>query len=319
MSKRDRRTPSASCYDQIAFRAFAALGALCFVAGCGPAAYFRVGGQAGNGFDPPVVGSGGRVGTGGAETGGMIGTGGVGTGGTGTGGMIGSGGAGTGGAGTGGVIGTGGTETGGAGTGGVIGTGGTGRGGGGGAGMGGVIGSGGAGRGGGGGTGMGGTGTGGAGTGAATGDAARYNFEANVQGWMSDPDPMSVPFTSVATSMTQKFAGASSLAGAINATGVAFYGFVVSPPAPAIPAGSTVTYHLFVPVGAMIDYVTPYTQEGAPNYLWTGMGLVNFTAGSWSTFTVSLPANSAPIANMGVRFHTMAAWSGTVYIDSINY
>jgi hypothetical protein len=155
-----------------------------------------------------------------------------------------------------------------------------------------------------------------------TGEEERYSrtdlvdFEANVQGWMNDP--ASTPFTRVATSTAQRFAGSLSLAGSITATGAAFYTLLVSPPNPLVPAGTTVTYRVFIPTGAMIDYVTPFVQESAPAYTWTGMGLA-YTPGIWNMFTVTYPANSAAINLLGVQFHTSAAWTGTVYVDSINW
>ncbi len=280
------------------------------------------GGAGGGGV---IVGSGGITGTGGSGSGG-VGTGGVGTGGSATGGSgtggaatggSGTGGRGTGGAGTAGT-GTGGTATGGSGTGGR-GTGGAGTGGAatGGSGTGGRgtggSGTGGAGT---GGAATGGRGTGGAGTGGAATDSAHYNFESSVQSWAMATG--SAAFTSIARDTSRRFMGQSSLAAGIAATAAATYQLSVIP-SPAIPAGATVTFHIFIPTGAALDWIQPYVQEVGPAYTWTG----NYaqpppTFGAWTTLTVSVPA-AANIGALGVQFHTSAAWTGTVYVDSVGW
>jgi hypothetical protein len=224
------------------------------------------------------------------------GTGGAGASGQSTGGTVGSGGAGTGGQASGGVVGSGGAGSGGRGTGGgaTAGTAGMGQGG---AGIGGA----------------GGRGSGG------TGDTARYSFEGDVQGWANGTFPGLTRFAAIATSTTQRFAGGSSLAGTINSTGVATYNVTAAPPVPAIPAGATITFHVYVPAGALVDYVQPYIQESAPSYRWTGTGIV-IPQAVWNTLTVTTPNPILPIAFLGIQFVTLpGTWSGTVYVDSVNY
>jgi len=230
------------------------------------------------------VATGGK-GSGGSGSGGGAATGGMGTGGAGTGGV------GTGGAGTGGAA-TGGAGSGGAGTGGAAGA---------------PTGSGGA--------GTGGAATGGAGTGGASGDTARYNFETNTQSWAMASGTST--FTSITRDTTRHYAGMASLAGAITATGASLYQLRVMP-GTTVPAGKVVTAQVYIPTGAAIDTIQLYVQEGAPNYAWTGTA-VSYTAGTWTTLMVTVPTSGGAINALGIEFHVTGAWTGTVYIDSVNW
>ncbi len=308
----------------------AALSALLLmITGCGSPTYVRSGLEndgapgidvesmelAGSGGAPlgsgGVFGSGGfdgsgGVGTGGAsETGGTTGTGGDATGGSqGTGGTTGSGGTATGGAGTGGT-GTGGAATGGAATGGAR-TGGAGVGGAatGGGGTGGVA--------------TGGAGTGGAGTGGAVTDNARFNFEAatSAQPWAAAANTPG--FASITRSTALHYAGQASLAASIASGGANLYQ-VTAVPSPAIPAGAMVTFHVFVPTGSTIDWVQPYVQDSA--FAWTGAYalVTDLTVGAWNTFTLKVPTPSAAIAWIGTQVHVTGVWTGTVYLDAVNW
>ena len=288
--------------------------------------------------DKDGAGAGGAVGSGGAGFGGATGAGGAGagggvgwdgagfgdataTGGKGTGGIVASGGVGSGGA-----TGSGGVGTGGAGTGGIVGSGGVGTGGTtptGGAGTGGIVGSGGVGTG--GAVATGGTSTGGtsvsadAGTAdSGTADNARYNFEQSIQSWLVPTGTL--PFTSLVRSTAWSFAGQASLAGTVAATAAAKYQMEVSP-TPAVTAGTTVTFHVFMPRASTIDWIQPYVREGAPGYRWTGtkVDAEDLAAGAWNTITVTVPADAVNVVVLGVQFHVTAAWTGTVFVDSVDW
>lgn len=84
------------------------------------------------------------------------------------------------------------------------------------------------------------------------------------------------------------------------------------------------TYRVLVPVGSMVDWVLPYVQEVAPSYRFTAIAggshfLTPASFGTWLTFTVVVPANALAIGTLGVQFHAVAAWTGTVYLDSIDW
>jgi hypothetical protein len=225
-------------------------------------------------------------------------------GGTGAGGPTGRGGT-TGSAGNGGTTGTGGT----AGTAGTTGSGGST---GGAAGRGGATGTGGAaGRG--GAPGRGGT----TGAGGNNGDTARYNFEGSTQDWEGRVDSELTAFASVATSASQRFAGASSLAGMIDSTAGAKYALEVSSLASGPRPGSVVTFHVYVPNGATVDWIQPYVVDAGS--VFTGYYLMSPRTGAWTTITVTVPSNAMAIDRLGVQFHTTGAWSGTVNVDSVNW
>lgn len=274
--------------------------------GCGGPEYWR-GALAPDGG--PGTASGGAPGSGGtlAATGGAPGTGGIpgsggtpaASGGSGSGAATGTGGSpGTGGASTGGVSGSGGSRSGGA-----TGTGGAATGG---------MGTGGAAT---GGRGTGGAATGGAGTGGAPADTARYNFETNAQGWAAAG---TTAFSSIARDTTRHYAGAASLAATIAVTSASTHQMQTSPN-PTVPAGATVTAHLYIPSGSTVDWVQLYLQEGAPNYVWTGSATNTFTPGAWNTLTVTAPTSGGAIASVGLQLHLTGSWGGTLYLDSVNW
>jgi len=316
-------------------------------ASCGVPEYTRTGGigtdyDGGIGVDPGVKGQGG--GTGGRAASG--GTGGTGSEGAGTGGgkaatggssSAGHGGAaglaGTAGGGSGGKasVGTGGAGSTGAGTGGAgsasAGTGGAGSAG---AGTGGA-GNAGAGT---GGAGSAGAGTGGAGSvggapgsggagsnpgsgGAAPTDSAKYNFETSAQAWKMAAGGGAI--TSVSQSTTQHFAGAGSLAGAMTTASGITYILEVAPPTPAIAPGTVVTFHVFVPASAPIGSIQPYVLDKGFQFTGTRIYAKDLSLDAWTTVKVSVPADAAAIIRMGVQFDATATWTGTVYVDGVDW
>jgi hypothetical protein len=126
-------------------------------------------------------------------------------------------------------------------------------------------------------------------------------------------------FASVAISTAQKHAGQSSLAGMLAATGAARHSLVVTNPSPAPGPGADVAFHLFVPSGAPIDWVQPFVVESG-SFRFTGNFVMNPQLGSWLTLTLRIPADAASsFTDLGVQFHTTAAWSGSVYVDSVSW
>jgi hypothetical protein len=151
----------------------------------------------------------------------------------------------------------------------------------------------------------------------ASGDTAEYNFESGTQGWVSSGGMI----TGVATSSTQVYAGAKSLAVTFNGSGADTQQVYVG--SPSTPAGKTVTFHVWFPTGSKITAIQPYVLQGASgNWAWTGdyQSVSNLVAGAWNTFTVTVPSNAAtPLNSLGVQFFTSAAWSGVCYVDSVSW
>ena len=145
-------------------------------------------------------------------------------------------------------------------------------------------------------------------------DASDYNFEGNAQGWARS----GAPIASVARSTTRKYAGTASLAVNINGSGSA----AAQVANPAAKAGQKVTFRVFIPSGARISAIQPFVMQGAAgNWRWTGTykSLSSLTQGAWNTVTVTVPSNAALLAALGVQITTSGAYSGTVYVDSVNF
>ena len=146
-------------------------------------------------------------------------------------------------------------------------------------------------------------------------DNAVYNFESGMQGWAS-----STTNCTAATSTTQKYAGTQSLA--INVTTTAADTASVrvvntgsSTPMPT--AGQVITYHIWVPTGSSVNGAVPFCQDA--NWTWTGSSQ-SVTAGQWNTLTLTVPSNAVtPMNAIGISVTTSGAWTGTCYIDSINF
>ena len=163
-------------------------------------------------------------------------------------------------------------------------------------------------------------GTGGASSGGAPADTARYSFEQGTQSW-GVPSGNQPAFAAVTSTTAAHFAGQSSLGGSIS-TGVAHvYQLAVQLTAGSPAAGAKVTFHVQVPVGAPIDWVQPYVKTGAPGYVWTGVTVAppSLTPGAWNAIVVTVPSPSATIQEIGVQFDVTAAFTGTVYIDTVTW
>jgi hypothetical protein len=119
--------------------------------------------------------------------------------------------------------------------------------------------------------------------------------------------------------MAVHFSGAYALAGTLTADAPRVYD--LSTPGPRIPAGATVTFHVFVPEGALISWVEPYALQGSPSDVRTEQRypVAMLSVGTWSTLILRIPTNADPIRVVGVEFNVTAPWAGTVYIDSVDW
>jgi hypothetical protein len=147
------------------------------------------------------------------------------------------------------------------------------------------------------------------------GDVSKYHFENGTQTWSSS----GTPIVGVAGSTARAFAGASSLAVTFNGAAGAPTIFVRSP---ATPAGSTVAFRIWLPAGSAITSVQPYALQGASGgWTWTGTwrAAASLTANAWNTINVAVPANAAPLDQLGLEFTTSKAWSGTAYVDAVTW
>jgi len=143
-------------------------------------------------------------------------------------------------------------------------------------------------------------------------DPAQFNFETDPQGWYGGGGIIS----GVATSTAQHFAGNQSLAVNFNGTGAGSSSVSVS--GVVVPAGKTITFHVWIPSGSQITTLQPYMQDY--NWGWTSGWFGSLTANAWNTITLTVPSTAiAPFQNLGITFTTSAGWTGTAYIDSVSW
>lgn len=153
------------------------------------------------------------------------------------------------------------------------------------------------------------------GTGGVAADSARYNFERNAQGWAATEGS----FVSVARSTENAFAGQAALAGAMRATRAARHSIVVERPTPSPAAQAELTFHVFVPDGAAVDWLQPFVVESGSASRFTGQYVASPEQGRWLIVRLTVPSDASSIATLGVQFHTSGAWTGTLYVDSVTW
>jgi hypothetical protein len=163
------------------------------------------------------------------------------------------------------------------------------------------------------------TGAAAAGTGGATVpvDNARYNFETSSQLWGVATGTAS--FTLVERSTAQHFAGSASLAGTLSAVAGTNYFLEVAPPAPAIPVRSTITFHVYIPAAAQLSAVRCYVLNDVFTLVYTDTQTSALKRDGWTSVTVAVPATETNIIRLGVKLFSSGAWTGTVYVDSIDW
>jgi hypothetical protein len=148
-------------------------------------------------------------------------------------------------------------------------------------------------------------------------DSAPYNFESGTQGWMSW-GPM---ITSVSSSTARAWAGSRSLEVKLAAVTNGTARLYVS--GPAVAGGRTVSFRIWLPVGARISAFQPYVQQGSSGYWkWTGAWIpaTSLTPGAWNTLNVPVPAGAvSPLHELGVELFTDATWAGTIQVDSVSW
>lgn len=143
-------------------------------------------------------------------------------------------------------------------------------------------------------------------------DPTKYHFETDTHRWSYGGAQIS----GIATSSTRAFAGSRSLAvsfnGATGGTSSVSVGDVV------VPAGTTITLRVWIPSGSPVNLIEPYVQDY--NWGWTASWFGNLTGNAWNTINITVPAGGVtPLKQLGLRFTTSAAWTGTVYVDSVNW
>jgi probable HAF family extracellular repeat protein len=146
-------------------------------------------------------------------------------------------------------------------------------------------------------------------------DLAHYTFEGGDDGWHSTGEPI----VTVARTDERKFAGTRSLGITFNSGGFAS----VSVDVPPAHAGQLVTFRVFIPADARLDWIQPFVLEGLEGgWRWSGnwLPLDALQLGAWNTLTVQIPSDATPLWQMGVEFFSSEDIAGTkVYIDSVDF
>jgi hypothetical protein len=143
-------------------------------------------------------------------------------------------------------------------------------------------------------------------------DPAKFHFETDTQRWSYSGGLI----TGIATSTAQKFAGQRSLAVNISAGGAGSSSLDLSDLE--VPAGATISFKVWAPGGHTISSIETIAQDY--NWGWTQSWNGSPTANTWSTVTLSVPANAvSPFKRLSLKLNLSGAWAGTVYVDSINW
>jgi pimeloyl-ACP methyl ester carboxylesterase len=150
-------------------------------------------------------------------------------------------------------------------------------------------------------------------------DKRPYNFECGrTQSWTFNPGGL---VGSIASSTTRAYSGRSSLAVNLSAGAAGTWG-VWSNTNPKPGAGQTVQFRVYIPTGSSISAVQAFVKEGASgSWRWTGnsKSISQLTVGAWNSIPVTVPADAQPLDSLGVEFTTNAAWTGTAYIDAVEW
>jgi hypothetical protein len=122
---------------------------------------------------------------------------------------------------------------------------------------------------------------------------------------------------SVAKSVDRAYLGSGSLK--VNCSGRGLS--EVSVPTPGVPAGKTISFHVWIPSGSNIISVQPYLMHGSA-WSWVGnyKAIAGLSTGSWNTITLALPASAGTVQELGVELDTTStSWTGALYIDSVTW
>ncbi len=146
-------------------------------------------------------------------------------------------------------------------------------------------------------------------------DYSQYNFETGAQGWTWQG-------TGIAVAQTADNAYHEEYGLAVNLTSAPAGKVQAYVPYPPTPAGSTITFHVWLPSSSAVTAVNPFIVEGsAGGYAWhSNYQPVGNLQPGWNTITLQVPSTAAtPLDKLGVEFTLGSTWSGTLYIDSVDW
>jgi chitinase len=143
-----------------------------------------------------------------------------------------------------------------------------------------------------------------------------FDFEAGTTGWTNTGQVYSI-----AGSTAYAYTGRNSMAVNFNSAAWPISpGTVwVAPPA-AVQAGSTVSFEVYVPAASLPNLKDIQAFFMDAKWTWTSatVNASNLTANAWNQVSVTVPTGAVPtFTEIGLQFDSVAAWSGTIYVDSV--
>ena len=143
-------------------------------------------------------------------------------------------------------------------------------------------------------------------------DPTQYHFETDTQRWSAS----GAQIAGIATSTAQHFAGNQSLA--VNFNGTTAGTSSVNVGDVNVPPGTTITFRVWIPGGSAVTAIEPYLSDY--NWAWASSWYGNLAANTWHTITLTVPSgHTTPLKQLGLRFSTNAAWTGTCHVDSVSW
>jgi hypothetical protein len=143
-----------------------------------------------------------------------------------------------------------------------------------------------------------------------------FQFESGTQGWMRW-GPL---IQGLSSSTIRAFEGKHSLE--VKLTGAKGMSKVYVSGA-SVPAGRTVSFRVWFPIGSRVSAFQPYVLQGAAGgWKWTGSWIASTSlkAGNWNTVTLQIPAGAvSPFHELGLEIFTDAPWTGPLYVDSVSW
>ena len=143
-----------------------------------------------------------------------------------------------------------------------------------------------------------------------------YDFETGTDGFSS----RGAVSAGVSSSTAQAFAGTHALAVQINSGSAGKVQIAVTNPA--VPAGATLTFQLWLPAAAQVTSVQVFAQETqVNNWRWNAQwrSASVLTRGAWNTLSFTMPAGSGAVQSLGVELELTGAVNTTAYVDATGW
>ena len=142
-----------------------------------------------------------------------------------------------------------------------------------------------------------------------------FDFESGVSGWMTTGQVYTV-----ANSTAYAFTGSNSMAVNFNSAVPVSPGTVWTTPPAAVKAGTTVSFEVYIPSASLsnLSDIKAFFMDAKWTWTSTTVSASNLKANAWNQVSVTVPTNAvAPFTEIGLQFDSLAAWTGTIYVDTV--